>query len=324
MLNFSEIFFFIIAILVLISIYYKVTTVVCKSNEKLDGKTAVVTGGTSGMGLEIAKDFARRGARVIIACPFDEEGEYAREEIVQQTGSNKVIFKKLDLGSFKSVRDFAANILKSENRLDILMNNAGIIFDYVGERPSVDGLNRVMQVNYYGHFLLTLLLLPLLKRSAPSRIVNMCSHLHRIGKIDLDHMNDIHQSPIQVYGNSKLCLVFYARELAMRLKGSGVTINNADPGAVGTPLCHAIVGQFVKYLVNVFCRNVLKSPFEGAQTAIHMALDEDLEQMSGEYFVNSVKSKASQSCCEKDMKLVWEDSVRVCKLSDDELEQCLK
>lgn len=319
--------FLVIAIPLFIS-YQKVTNGFCKSKKKLNGKTALVTGGTSGLGFEIAKDFARRGARVIIACPIDSEGERARKAIAGETGNDKVIFKNLDLSSFKSVRSFAADILDSEDRLDILMNNAGIGMAASFQKRSTDGLDNTMQINYYGHFLLTILLLPILKKSR-SRIVNMSSMLHRFGEISEESMQNFQASMesagrLRLYATSKASLIYFARELTKQLKNAGVTVNCADPGAVGTAIWNAfghLIGNFISWLLCMLC----KTPVEGAQTAIQVALDDGLDNVSGEFFINCRQARAAAFAYnDRIAELLWSHSVKACKLSAEELERCLK
>ncbi|CAH0699659.1 unnamed protein product [Spodoptera exigua] len=167
-----------------LGLYQKSKNAVCTSRRRLDGKTVIVTGGTAGMGLHIATDLAHRGARVIVACPFKDEGTNARKQIVKETGNENVVYKHLDLGSLQSVRQFAADILKNEDRLDVLLNNAGV--GIPGDFLTSDGMNFIMQVNYYGTFLLTLLLIPLLKKTGKpgeaSRIITTAplGKVHRL------------------------------------------------------------------------------------------------------------------------------------------------
>lgn len=317
---------FIIFILA-VGIYQKNTNAVCLSRKRLDGKTVIVTGGTAGMGLEIATDLAHRGARVIVACPFEDEGNSARKQIVQETENENVVFKLLDLGSLKSVRQFAADILKTEDRLDVLINNAGI--GTPGEFITTDGMSFIMQVNYYGGFLLTLLLLPLLKKTGKpderSRILLTSSVLHRFGRVDIDNQNNSdYWYRIQIYANSKLCLVLFANELSKRLEGTNVVVNNVDPGAVGTRIFDSgskVSGFFLKLLFN----NTFKTARQGAQTALHVALDKKAGEVSGEFFKNCALSRAvKRAYSDKSAKILWEESVRLVQLTDDELEQCFK
>lgn len=314
-----------LVLILFITIHHRFTNAFCKSNKRLDGKTCVVTGGTMGMGLEIAKDFARRGAKVIIACPFENEGLDAQKLIKEETGNNQVIFKRLNLESLESTRNFAQDILRTEDRLDVLVNNAG-----VGAFASLtpDGLLNTMQINYYGPFLLTILLLPLLKQTGTSedktRIVNTTSVLHKIGTFKPKNMNRL-EDWIMVYSNSKLCLVLFTRELAKRLKGQNVVVNAVDPGGVGTKIYYNSTGAFFGKFLEIFCKKVMKTPWEGCQTALHVALDEKLGDVSGEYFRNCKRHRAKALCYDdKAARELWDESVQLVKLQQCEMDECVR
>ncbi|XP_063621059.1 retinol dehydrogenase 13-like [Cydia splendana] len=314
----------IFATLYLLRMYYTATNRECRSLKTLKGKTAIVTGGTTGMGLEIATDFARRGARVIIACPFPQEGIDA-QRIIEEKTRKKVVFKLLDLGSLESVRSFAADILKNEDRLDLLINNAGVGIPKNFETK--DRLNFIMQVNYYGHFLLTILLLPLLKKTGtaaePARVVNTSSILHYFGRVDLSD-SDINWLSFFSYCNSKFSLILFSRELTRRIKGSHVVVHSVDPGTVGTGIYNCtgkILGAICRYLL-IFCS---KTPKVGAQTALHVALDDEIGQTNGGYFVNCRPARAIPwAYKDKNARILWEESITLVKLTDDEVEQSFK
>ncbi|XP_050667730.1 retinol dehydrogenase 11-like [Leptidea sinapis] len=311
-------------------VYQKTSNAMCKSNKNLNGRTAIVTGGTAGLGFEKAKDFAVRGAKVIIACPFAEEGMTAEREIRKQTGNCNVIFKLLDLSSLKSIREFASNIIKNEERLDILVNNAGVGIPV--DCVTKDGMHFIMQVNYYGHFLLTILLLPLLKTSSsteePARIVNMSSFLHRYASSDIDNYNrSSYWWKLRVYCNSKFSFVLFSRELSRRLKGSNVVINCSDPGLSATRI-HKLHEQLTLRLITeiyiYFLYVFFKTPREGAQSAIYAAV-EDAGTVSGLYFANCDQIKPSSLANDNYLvKKLWEQSVNLVKLNDDELNRGFK
>lgn len=314
----AAVFIVIFVLILLLSISQKKSNAICKSDKRLDGKTALVTGGTAGMGLEIATELARRGARVIVACPFPGEGSAAREHIVRTTRNDDVHFKLLDLASLASTRRFAADILAHEARLDLLVNNAGVGGPL--NRKSDDGINFVMQVNYFGKFLLTLLLLPLLKKSGrpgdPSRIVNTASLLHILGRVDIDNFvsKKVRFFNFEYYCDSKFCVVLFSGELAKRLREENVVVNTVDPGAVGTRIFDGWIGWFGKVITWLFfC--LFKTPWQGAQTALHVSLDEATGDVSGEYFRNCRMSKAvSRAYDDKLAKNVWEESLKIVKL----------
>lgn len=295
----------------------------CKSTKRLDLKTVLVTGGTAGMGLEISTEFARRGSRVIIACPFEDEGMKAKNHIIKETGNTNVVFKFLDLASLKSVRIFANDILKHEERLDILVNNAGVAL--VPEYITEDGLNFVLQVNYYGTFLLTLLLLPLLKKtgsvSEPTRIVNTSSFLHMFGEIELENINKVgfYKFITTTYANSKLCVLLFTRELAKRLKGRNIIVTAVDPGFVGTAIFtykYKILGSVFMYILYL----ISKTPWQGAQTALFASLDSRVEKFCGEVFKECQVYKASSKAYDnKKAELLWNHSIETVKLTNKEI-----
>ena len=179
-----------------------------------------MTGANTGIGKETALDFAQRGARVILACRNEQKAKDAARDIINETGSDKVVVRIVDLASFESVRTFAKLINETEERLDILVNNAGFGGSY---RLTVDGYESVFQVNYISHFLLTLLLMEKLKKSAPSRIVNVSSigHAAKYAALQLDDFKlskDKFNGFVR-YAQSKLAQVVLTKDLSKRLEG---------------------------------------------------------------------------------------------------------
>ncbi|XP_077178616.1 retinol dehydrogenase 12-like [Paroedura picta] len=253
---------------------------VCKSTVKLNGKVVVITGANTGIGKETAKDLARRGARIILACRDMAKGEAAACEIQASTGNQQVIVKKLDLADTKSIREFGENFLKEEKELHILINNAGVMLCPYSK--TVDGFEMQLGVNHLGHFLLTFLLLERLKKSAPARIVNVSSLAHHCGKIRFhDLQSEKSYNRAMAYCQSKLANILFTRELAKRLQGTSVTVNALHPGSVRTELVRHIP------VINILWQKIiffLKTPKEGAQTSVHCAVAEELESVSGKYF----------------------------------------
>lgn len=188
------------------------------------GKTVVITGGSTGIGKETARILAWRKARVIIGCRNITKGLQAAAEIIENTGNRNVEVKKLDLSSFKSVRKFAEEINEEEDRVDVLINNAGYFGPYL---LTVDGLDNTIQVNYLSHFLLSHLLLDKLKSCSPSRIVNVSSEQHaQVSQIDINKVLSQKKEDygvFKVYSNSKLCQVLSTIETSKRLKGTVIS-----------------------------------------------------------------------------------------------------
>lgn len=280
----------------------------CKCNTKLNNKVVVVTGANTGIGFETAKDLAIRGAKVILACRDQRKGTETWDKIIEATGNSNVIYKQLDLAAFKSVRTFAADILETEIALHILINNAGT--GKLNNTMTRDDLPVEMQINHFGPFLLTNLLLPLIKSSAPNRIINVSSVMHRFGTIDLEYIHKPAPCKLKhsrVYSNSKLANVLFTLKLSRDLKGTGVTVNSLHPGPVNTDFFRD-QSAFTKFYV----RWLYVSAMDGAQTQIHLAVAPELENVTGKYFVDSVEQ--TPSCAARDEKLadkLWELSERV-------------
>ncbi|XP_006002401.1 dehydrogenase/reductase SDR family member 13b.1 [Latimeria chalumnae] len=287
----------------------------CCSPVTLKGKTVVVTGGNTGIGKATAMDLAERGARVILACRSKERGEAAAYDIRTKSGNNEVLFMPLDLASLKSVRAFAEAFLKSEPRLDILINNAGVA---TGLEKISDGSSFIFRINHLGHFLLTNLLLDRLKQCTPSRVVIVASVMYKFGKLDFSRLNSPSSGflqQLQAYSNSKLCNVLFARELANKLEGTNITCYAVHPGVVNTDLSRSIkLWQKLLYIpiANLF----LRTPMSGAQTSIYCAVQEEIEKFSGRYFadcrVQEVKPHARNDGMAKKL---WEVSEKMVGLA---------
>lgn len=297
----------------------KLTCGMCECSRHLVGKVVIVTGGNAGIGYETAKNLAERGAKVILACRDEERGNNAKNKIIAETGNKDVHFKKLDLASFRSVREFAKDILDTEKRLDILINNAGAIG--LGNKKTEDGLLVGMQINHFGPFLLTNLLLPLLKSSAPSRIINVSSMGHTYGEIDFQNLNmeketEKTYSDMKVYTNSKLCNVLMTVELSRRLENTGVTTNSLHPGAVSTEIGKHIKNPCYYYLLWIAMKLFYKSAWEGAQTTIYLATSPEGGAVSGLYFSDCKPKNTSRLARDKELaRKLWEESERIVNLN---------
>lgn len=200
-----------------------------RKDTRIDGKIVVITGANAGIGKETAIDLAKRGGKIYIACRDIKRGEDALLEIKGRSGSDDIHFLQLDLASMQSIREFSRKFHQLENKLHILINNAGVMA--CPRSLTADGFEIQFGTNHLGHFLLTNLLLDLIKLAAPSRIVIVSSLLHRIGSIKKhDLMHEQSYWKWFVYGQSKLANVLFARELSKRLAGSRVTVNALHPG----------------------------------------------------------------------------------------------
>ncbi|KPI97063.1 Retinol dehydrogenase 13 [Papilio xuthus] len=290
----------------------------CDTQSRLDGKVAIVTGGSSGIGFEAAKNLAYRGARVIIASRNTTKLIKARNRIQSVTGNKNIVHRVLDLGSLKSVRNFTDFTIKTEDRLDVLVNNAGALG--LSDRLTEDGLNLTMQVNYFGTFLLTYLLLPLLKSSAPSRIINGVAVAMYIGHLDFDHWNDVGRyTTVQATANSKLAMDLFSAELSRRFKDSGVTSNTFDPYITkDTDILNNMEG-LSKNISQLFV-DIVGQPKEdvGKQIAM-LAADPDMENISGKHYKFCREWINHWLAYEEDFtKQLWDASKQVVNITVDE------
>ncbi|XP_010878929.1 retinol dehydrogenase 13 isoform X2 [Esox lucius] len=290
---------------------------VCHSKARLDGKTVLITGANTGIGKETAVDMAKRGARVLLACRDQARAQAAAAEIRKRSGNGNVVVKQLNLASLQSVRNLAKDILETERRLDVLINNAGIMM--CPKWKTEDGFEMQLGVNHLGHFLLTNCLLDLLKRSSPSRIVNVSSLAHERGKIYFEDINlDKDYSPKKSYGQSKLANVLFSRELANRLKDTGVTVYCLHPGVIRTELGRHLWPSMAlwKRLVAQPFMMLIKSPWEGAQTTIYCSVDEKEASNTGLYYSDCApKEAAPQAQDEEAARRLWELSASMVGLS---------
>jgi retinol dehydrogenase-12 len=270
------------------------------------GKTVVVTGGNTGIGLETAAGLAAMGARVVITARDPAKGSAAVAEIRRRTPDANVDTMELDLSRLADVREFAVALTEP---VDVLVNNAGLVLDE--RRVTEDGFEMTFQVNHLGPFLLTNLLLPKLKERAPSRIVNVASTAHRSGKLDFDDLQTERASyrSMRAYGTSKLCNILFTRELARRLRGTGVTANSLHPGTVRTGFgkdgdTGGLFALGIKIAGPFFL-----TPKTGAKTSIYLASSPDVEGVSGEYFQRSKMAKASAAAQDDEAaRRLWEIS----------------
>ncbi|CAF97952.1 unnamed protein product [Tetraodon nigroviridis] len=238
-----------------------------RSDVRLDGKTAVVTGGNTGIGKETAKDLASRGgARVVLACRDMAKGEQAASDIMREVGGAKVVARLLDLADTKSICQFAENIYNTEKTLHYLINNAGVAFCPRG--ITADGHETQFGVNHLGHFFLTYLLLDQLKHSAPSRVINLTSAAHAMGRIQFDDLNgEKSYHPVKAYAQSKLANVLFTRELARRIGVLGVSTYSVDPGMVDTEITRHFIRPLARFTKTFGF--LIRTPAEGAYTTVY-------------------------------------------------------
>ena len=226
---------------------FKVNGTPCRSPARLDGKTVIITGGNTGIGKETALGLAQRGAKVYIACRNINKGQLALEEIRDQSGNKDIYLMKLDLASCKSIREFVAEYCKKEDKLHVLLLNAGVMM--TPNKKTAEGFEYQFGINHLGHFLLTYLLLDMLKECAPSRVVVVASLAHFPGSLDFKDMQwSKRYNPYLSYCRSKLANVMFARELGKRVGESGVTVVSLHPGTVYTEITRDLFTGWLYFL----------------------------------------------------------------------------
>jgi retinol dehydrogenase-11 len=303
-------------VVLLVKTYAKLTTGWCRSQTCLVGKTAIVTGANTGIGFETALDFAKRGARVILACRDEQRANEARDRIVEETGNENVMVRLINMSSFDSVRAFAKEINAREDRLDILVNNAGA--GGIGDKQSQDGHVLLMQINYFSSFLLTHLLIDLMKKTKKSRIVNVSSVAAKYAR-NFDVTNvDKFPGIYYVYYHSKLCNILFTIELAKRLNGTGITTYSLHPGAVKTEIFRHARGP-AKLFLNTLKNLFFKTSEEGAQTTIYCAVAKGLEDHSGEHFADCRRVEPYKTATDPQLaKKLWQLTQEIVQLEAQE------
>ncbi|XP_033207812.1 retinol dehydrogenase 11-like [Belonocnema kinseyi] len=308
----------------------------CQSKARLAGKTVVITGANTGIGKETARDLYRRGARVILACRDIAKANAAAEEVKSALPSkpNREQFKgepgevavcKLNLSNLASVRECANKLIDSEPNIHILINNAGVMMCPYGKTD--DGYEMQFQTNHLGHFLLTLLLLPKIKNSAPGcRIINVSSTAHILGQMHWEDLNsEKSYNSVKAYGQSKLANVLFTKELSRRLKEAnieGINVYSLHPGVVSTELGRHLDSSLfrgARTIFSVIIGTFIKNPEQGAQTSIHCAVDEKAGKETGLYYKEcAVTTPASKARNEKDAIKLWEESAKLVNLTAQE------
>jgi retinol dehydrogenase-12 len=251
-------------------------------------KTILITGTTNGIGKVTALELARQGHNIVMANRNREKSEQLAADITKQTGNNNISLLDLDLSSLASVRQCAAAFSASHSKLDILLNNAGLMSQ--AEVITADGYELQFAVNNLAQMLLTLELVPALKAAAPSQVIFVTSMMHKFGKLDFDSFKGWQKySGGASYNQSKLAIMLIAAELAERLQGDNIAVNTLHPGAVNT----GILDNYSK-LAQFFLRRMFIAPEKGAQTSLYLAGLPAETMPTGKYFVNSKPASANK------------------------------
>ena len=270
------------------------------------GKVVLVTGASSGIGLVTACELAKRGAKVILLCRDEERGKLALEKVHLAASNQESILLLADLSSLDSVRNAAQTLLQSQTKIDVLINNAGL--SLTKRHQTIDGYEEVFAVNHLAHFLLTHLLLPLLKAAPHARIINVSSMAHRSASMQWDDLQFQHKfSSWKVYSQSKLANILFTRALAKRLTPDGITVNCLHPGVVATGFARDFP-SVLRWLMGLFSISVEK----GARTSVYLAASPEVSGITGGYFVNGkLKAPSARAQSEADAERLWSVSEKL-------------
>lgn len=280
------------------------------TSNDMHGKTVLITGATDGIGKETARALQKMGAHVVIVGRNPQKtADVAHELKSQNPTGGDVDAMVADLSSLADIRRLAEEIKQRYERLDVLVNNAGAYF--AKRQVSVDGFEMTFALNHLNYFLLTNLLLDLIKASAPARIVNVSSGAHPMGKVNFDNLQSKgFYVGWTAYGTSKLMNILFTRELARRLEGSRVTVNVLHPGFVATKFGHNNKGLFNKFVK--WSQKKALTPEQGAQTSIYLASSPEVTGVSGAYFSESKIVQPSKAAQDDDLaRRLWDVSLEL-------------
>ena len=275
----------------------------------IKGKTCMITGSNTGIGKETARQLAVLDAHIIMVCRNQEKGEQAKEEIIRTTDNKNIELLICDLASLNDVKRFADEFLQTHSNLHVLINNAGVF--HMKRTTTHDGYESTFAINYLAHYYLTELLLPLLKKSSPSRIINLSSDIHRYFKIKMkDPLLEKGYMGQQAYSNSKTAMVLFTNKLVRELEGSEITVNTVNPGHVKTQMTTIGLSKFFRKMSDLIPNH--RTVEQGAETSVYVASSSDLEGITGKYFNDCKESKTAKMT--KDIHkqdILWELSKRL-------------
>jgi NAD(P)-dependent dehydrogenase (short-subunit alcohol dehydrogenase family) len=271
----------------------------------------MVTGVTHGIGKATALGLARTGATVILVARDPVRGEATLQEIRRESGNSDVDLLIADLSSQKAIRQLAKDFQQRYTALHVLIHTAGVFL--LKRQESVDGLEMTFAVNHLAPFLLTNLLLDVLKSSAPARIINVASEAHRSGDLKLDDLQTVKQYNVwRAYARSKLAMVLCSYELARTLQGTGVTVNCVHPGFVSTNMGMNNVGPTVQKVAKFILSHLGTSPEEGAKTSFYLATSPEVQDVSGKYFAKCIPKRSAPISYNKALqRQMWEESAKL-------------
>jgi NAD(P)-dependent dehydrogenase (short-subunit alcohol dehydrogenase family) len=265
----------------------------------MNNKICLITGCNSGIGKVAAIELAKKGFEIIMLVRDSEKSRMAFEEIKRASGG-KVILKYVDLASLDSIKKISEEIKSQYDRIDILVNNAGLFKRKL--EKSADSFEMTLAVNYFATFALSILMIPLLKKSKQARIINLTSELYKKGKVNLD--NDFAIAKFdgnKAYANSKLLVVYFTKELSRRLVSENITVNCVHPGVVGTDVFREYPKWFAKFM-----NLMISKPTEGAKPTIYLASSEELDNVTGKYFYKTKQKSTNKIANDLDLlEKIW-------------------
>jgi NAD(P)-dependent dehydrogenase (short-subunit alcohol dehydrogenase family) len=281
----------------------------------MKGRTCVITGATSGIGLEAAEALARKGAALILVGRDERRAEAARRRIADRVAGAQVAFHLADLSRLAEQRRLVAELLAKAGRIDVLINNAGAFFDR--HALTEDGWERTFALNHMSYFVLANLLLPRLRETGAARIVNVASEAHRGATLDFtDLVGRRGAKGWPAYRRSKLANILFTAEFARRLGAGGVTVNCLHPGFVASRFGDAGNTPLTRLALGLAKRFMAISPEEGARTIVHLASAPEVATITGRYFIKSreaLPSPAAQDAAAA--RRLWDESARLAGLA---------
>ena len=279
-------------------------------SNNMQDKVCLVTGATSGIGKVTAKALAAQGAQVVVVGRNQQKAKDTLQQITTETGNDSVEFLLSDFSDLHQVRQLAVEFQQRYPRMDVLVNNAGAFFNT--RRVTSYGVEKTFLVNHLAPFLLTNLLIDIIRISVPARIVNVSSEAHKYADMDLDDLEFKRGfSGMKAYGRSKLANIMFTYELARRLAGNGVTANALHPGHVATDMWRTnfpIIGPALKWVMSFFAL----SPEEGADNSIYLASSPEVDGVTGKYFVGREPAQSSAASYNEEVaQRLWETSAKI-------------
>lgn len=285
------------------------------SASKMQGKICLITGANSGIGKATAVGLARLGATVVMVSRDRTRGEEARREIRAQSGNDDVDLFLADLSSQQEIRQLAESFQHHYRHLHVLINNAGSGFSK--RQLSADGIEMTFALNHLAPFLLTNLLLEMLKKSAPARVINVSSAQESRARLDIHDLQLQNQRYgfFRSYGQAKFAMMLFTYELARRLQGTGITVNAMDPGPTVTNFGSRDLAPLTRSLLHFLAARVGITAEKAAETTIYLASSPEVESVSGQYFQNGAARKSSPRSYDESLQhQVWEASAQLVKL----------